>query len=75
MTPEREKEIRERLPKGSESAWFSHFEIKDLFAEIDRLRVECGHWEAEKEKLKIERDLAIAHDRQPYPTAFGILQK
>lgn len=38
--------------------------VKDLLAEVDRLK-------AENERLTEERDLAVAHDRQPYPTQWA----
>src|SRR4029450_11119269 len=36
---------------------------------IEGLRTRMLAAEAERDRLREERDLAIAHDRQPYPTA------
>ena len=48
---------------------------KDLEAEKFRIdgkdRQALNSANAEVKALKVERDLAIAHDRQPYPTAYA----
>lgn len=46
---------------------FDHTTVGPLVAEVRRLRAELA--EAQR-----ERDLAVAHDRQPYPTAWAYEQ-
>jgi len=40
-----------------------------LLAEVDRLKVQLSNYADDRDEARRERDEAIAHDRQPYPTA------
>lgn len=44
-------------------------EEQKMLARLHRQSAIMASLETERDELKAERDLAIAHDRQPYPTA------
>lgn len=72
MTPERLAQIRRDLVDRDEfarndeaSIFFGH--TRALLAEVERVTRDLA-------EARRERDLAIAHDRQPYPTAWAYTQ-
>lgn len=44
-------------------------QAESFYLKLEAARTEIDALKAEVERLTFERDLAIAHDRQPYPTA------
>jgi hypothetical protein len=56
-------------------------DVEEARAERDTARdlhrqvtIHCAEWRAERDEARRERDLAIAHDTQPYPTAWAYEQ-
>ena len=70
LTPQREKEIREanedRFYRLTQAAPFA-YDIKELLAEIDALRLEISAWDAGYSNLLYEHDKSMKRLTNPAP--------